>query len=100
VFTQLCYQTFPMQEAAGLQFAILLLGFSGGASLLGKKLPNFDPTTAAVVTGVCGLGFAVVASTFAAATGAGSALAGGALAGASLGLFGGMIGNDENHRGA
>ena len=91
-YTQLAYQILPIQEAAGLQFGALLLGFTGGATLLGPKLqPPMDPSTAAAVAGVSGLGFALVTSTLAAASGVGAAAVGGALVGAAVGFTGGLI---------
>ena len=95
-YTQLGYQSLPIQEAAGLQFGSLLLGFTGGATLLGPRLqPPMDPTTAAAMAGVAGLGFTLVTSTLAVAMGTGAAVVGGAVVGAALGFTGGLIRFDE-----
>ena len=70
----------------------LILGFTGGATLLGPKLHSkVEPATAAALSGVGGLTISLVSSTLAMAMGVGPATVGGALVGAALGFTGGLI---------
>lgn len=91
-YTHLSYQALPIPEAAGLQFGSLVLGFTGGATLLGPKLHSkVEPGTAAAMTGIGGLTVSLVTSTLAMAMGVGPAVLGGALVGGALGFTGGLI---------
>ncbi|ODT63191.1 hypothetical protein ABS71_14615 [bacterium SCN 62-11] len=91
-YTHLSYQALPIPEAAGLQFGSLILGFTGGATLLGPKLHSkIEPSTAAALSGVGGLTLSLVSYTLAMTMGVGPATVGGALVGAALGFTGGLI---------
>lgn len=91
-YTHLSYQALPIPEAAGMQFGSLILGFTGGASLLGPKLhTKVEPATAAAMAGIGGLTLSLVTSTLAMTMGVGAAAVGGALVGGALGFTGGLI---------